>query len=67
MVNVFRTVRAGRWVLIAAMAAAYASVGLGCHHDHDDDYNRAAYHDRSYDHHDYDRHDVDRHDYDRGY
>lgn len=64
MVNAFRAVRAGRWVLIAAISAAYASVGVGCHHDHDDDYHRAAYHDRDFDHHDVDHHDWD-HDHDR--
>lgn len=66
MVNAFRAVRASRWVLVAAISAAYATVGFGCGHEHhDDDYNRAAYHDRGWDHQDYDRHDMDRHDYDR--
>jgi hypothetical protein len=56
-----------RWVLVTALAVGYGTVGLGCGHEHhDDDYNRAAYHDRGYSHdHDYDHHDWDHHDYDR--
>lgn len=50
MVNAFRAIQAGRWVLIAAMAVAYGSVGLGCGHEHHDDgyYNQAGYRDNGY-------------------
>jgi hypothetical protein len=66
MVNAIRGLLFNRWVLVSALAVGYGSVGLGCGHEHHDDADRAAYHDRTWDHHDYDHHDYDHHDYDRG-
>lgn len=67
MLSLFGSVGLKRWVVVSTLAAGFGGVGLGCGHEHHDDYDRAAaYHDRGYDdHHDYDHHDYDHHDSDR--
>lgn len=59
-----------KWVLLAALAVGYGTVGLGCGHEHHDDAERAGYHDPGYHHdRDYDDHSHSTyyyHDYDRG-
>ncbi|HEY2585909.1 MAG TPA: hypothetical protein VGI81_09115 [Tepidisphaeraceae bacterium] len=59
----------GKWILVAALGVAYGTVGLGCGHEHHDDYEHAAYNEPGYyQHRDNDDHGHDvhyYHDYDR--